>query len=116
MEAGPLDPGMVLGVEAGETTVMEDRDMATTKQKTATKKAATKATASKPKQAAKTKKDDAPDRVFAIRVTTKELDAIHKAAGPRNATKFIRRVAAAFAAGDEGVFKTVLREAREARS
>ena len=83
------------------------RKKTTTKTKTTTKKAT-------PKKASAGA--DRPGRVFAIRVTDKELAAIHKAAGPRNATRFVRAVAAAFAGGDEKAFRAVLKEAREARA
>ncbi len=53
--------------------------------------------------------------VFAFRLTEAERTAIHKTAGPRNATQFVRRVAAAFARKDEAAFKTVLKEASELR-
>ena len=79
--------------------------MATTKKKTTAKKTATR---SNPKT-------ERPARVFAIRVTDAELDAIHAAAGPRNASRFIRRVAAAFASGSEAEFRTVVKEARAGR-
>ncbi len=86
--------------------------------KTSTKKAATKKTtarkATKAKVSKPTKTNDA-NRVFAIRVTDAELAAIHKAAGPRNATRFVRAVAAAFAAEDEAAFRAVVTEARQAR-
>ena len=77
--------------------------------KTTRKKAAAKKPT--PKKASAT--TDRPSRVFAIRVTDKELAAIHRAAGPRNATRFVRAVAAAFAGGDEAAFRAVLKEARE---
>ena len=68
-------------------------------------------------EAAKEKKETGPkpNRVFAIRVTDAELAAIHNAAGPRNATRFVRAVAAAFAAEDEAAFRAVVKEARQAR-
>lgn len=74
----------------------------------------------KPKSARtrKPKADKAPKDelvVFAIRLTQAERDAIHEASGPRNATQFVRRVAAAFANADESAFKAVVRDAREAR-
>ena len=59
---------------------------------------------------------DRPGRVFAIRVTDKELAAIHKATGPRNATRFVRAVAAAFAGNDTKAFQVVLAEAKRARA
>ena len=52
--------------------------------------------------------------VFAFRLTEAERDAIHKTAGPARASRFVRRVAAAFAKQDEGAFKAVLKDAREA--
>lgn len=83
---------------------------------------ATKVKATKTEKAAKTpkppkeKKVKDATRTFAIRVSDAELAAIHKAAGPRNATKFIRQVAAAFAAGDQAAFKAVVEEAKAARA
>ncbi len=78
-----------------------------TKTKAATKKApAKKATAATQR----------PQRVFAIRITDAELAAIHKAAGPRNATRFVRAVAAAFAGNDTKAFQAVLAEAKRARA
>ena len=88
---------------------MEDT-MATKKKTTTRKKAATKP---------KAKKEKAPKLdlvVFAFRLTEVERTAIHKTAGPRNATQFVRRVATAFAKQDEAAFRAVLKEAREARS
>ncbi len=79
--------------------------------KTTKKKAAAKKPTPKKAPAAAQR----PQRVFAIRVTDKELTAIHKAAGPRNATRFVRAVAAAFANEDESAFRTVLKEARKLR-
>ena len=78
------------------------------------------AKAAKPAKQPKAKKERPPrepvgNRVFAIRVTDDELAAIHKAAGPRNATRFIRSVAAAFASEDDAAFRAVLKEARELR-
>ena len=64
---------------------------------------------------AKEPKGPVPNRVFAIRVTDEELDAIHRASGPRNATRLIRAVAAAFAAEDEAAFRAAIKEARELR-
>jgi hypothetical protein len=54
--------------------------------------------------------------VFAFRLTQAERDAIHKTAGPRNATQFVRRVAVAFANEDEKAFREVVKEAAEARA
>ncbi len=80
-------------------------------------KAAADAAPTRKKREQKSKQDTGPkpNRVFAIRVTDDELAAIHRASGPRNATRLIRTVAAAFAAEDEGVFRSVIKEARELR-
>ena len=129
----------VLGIEAERTTAMEEEMTAKKTTDTKAEKPAGAATATpvkptkprktaaktkaaekpKPKAAKPTKhkkeKGPKPNRVFAIRVTDEELAAIHKAAGPRNATRFIRAVAAAFAAEDEAAFRAVVQEARRAR-
>jgi len=68
----------------------------------------------KPKKE-KAPKGPKPDRTFAIRITSEELAAIHKAAGPRNATRVIRSVVAAFSQGDTKAFARVLEEAAQAR-
>ena len=114
-DAPPDALRMVLGIEADMPTAMEVDMTAknTTAKKTATTKAKAASTA-KAKKAAKPKTEK-PARVFAIRVTDDELAAIHKTAGPRNATRFVRAVAAAFAAEDEAAFRAVVKEAREAR-
>ena len=102
--------------------------------KAASKKAAngstaTKKTTAEPKQPAKpkaaksttptgAKKPRAPKEdlvVFAFRLTENERNQIHATAGPARASRFIRRVAAAFANEDEAAFRAVLKEARAAR-
>jgi outer membrane biosynthesis protein TonB len=126
---------MVLGIEPDRSTALEEamdetatvetttepkEDTPVSRKKTAKPKTKP-AKAPKPTKAAKqpkpkkAPKEPVPGRVFAIRVTDAELEAIHKASGPRNATRFIRSVAAAFANEDEGAFKAVLKEAREVR-
>ena len=88
----------------------------TSKQKAATRKVAAKTTAAKATAGKTAAKADKPNRVFAIRVTDDELAAIHEAAGPRNATRFIRATAAAFAGDDTKAFQAVLAEAKQARA
>ena len=85
----------------------------------AKKKSTTKKTA---KATAKTKTETpAPTQpkedlvVFAFRLTQAERDAIHKTAGPRKATQFVRRVAVAFANESDTEFRAVLKEAQPAR-
>ena len=80
----------------------------TTTKKRAAKKTSSKATAAKPKAGELC--------TFAIRITPAERDAIHKAAGPRRATRFVRELAIAAAHGDSKGIQRVLKEARGARS
>lgn len=91
---------------------------------TTTKKAKPAKAAAAPKAKTKTPaaakpevaKEKPGNRTFAIRITDDELEKIHKASGPRNAARFIRQVAAAFAAEDEGAFRTIVKESRAARA
>lgn len=53
--------------------------------------------------------------VFAFRLTEAERDAIHKAAGPARASRFVRTIAVAAAREDEVAIKATIKEAREAR-
>ena len=78
--------------------------MATTKTVSKKNAAAKKATS---KKAAKPKEDLV---VFAFRLTEAERAAIHKTAGPANASRFIRRVAGAFANEDVSAFRSVVKE------
>ena len=68
--------------------------------------------ATKPKKAeAKAKREKAPKEplvVFAIRLTEPERKAIHDAAGPRNATQFVRAVALAAAREDQAAFHAAI--------
>jgi hypothetical protein len=74
--------------------------------------------ASKPKKAAP--RDEAPKQaddsqelvVFAFRLTRAERDLIHKAAGPAKASKFVRSLAVAAAAGDEAAVKATMESFR----
>ena len=104
----------------------EEKDMTKRSKKRTTKKAGSRRAPSaakptkapKPTKTAKARKEkpaDAPNRVFAIRVTDEELAAIHKTAGPRNATRFVRAVAIAFSAEDDAAFRAVVKEAQAAR-
>ena len=98
---------------AAEEATVPTKTKAT--KKTKTSKAKTKlAKAPKPKKE-KAPKEPKPGRVFAFRCTTPELEAIHKTAGDRNASRLIRAVANAFANEDEGAFKAALMEARQLR-
>ena len=103
---------MVLGIEAEPPTASED-DMA---KKNSKKKAAAKS--KPPKKTAPAKRTAKAEElvVFAFRLTEAERDLIHKTAGPARASRYVRRIAAAFAKQDEGSFRAVLKEARETRS
>ena len=81
-------------------------------QKTTKNTSKTKATKAAPKKAAKAKEDLV---VFAFRLAEAERVKIHATAGPRNATHFVRTVAAAFANEDVKAFQAALKEARELR-
>lgn len=72
-----------------------------------TKKRAVKA----PKPARKEPKKKAQREelcVFAFRLTPEERDAIHKAAGPGKASKFVRALAVAAARNDAAAVKAIM--------
>jgi len=48
--------------------------------------------------------------VFAFRLTPEERDAIHKAAGPAKASKFVRALAVAAARNDEAAVRMIMKE------
>jgi len=52
--------------------------------------------------------------VFAFRLTEEERDAIHKAAGPAKASKFVRTLAVAAARNDEAAVKAILKAVQTA--
>jgi hypothetical protein len=84
--------------------------------KTGKAKAATPKT--KTPKASKPKKERAPKEdlmTFAFRMTKAESIALHKAAGPANASRTMRALAAAFVAEDRAVFETVVEDARQLR-
>ena len=63
----------------------------------------------------KPKKQKAPKEplvVFAFRLTEAQRDAIHKAAGPGKATRFVRSAALAAASGDRPAFEELLTAAK----
>ena len=47
--------------------------------------------------------------VFAFRLTAEERDAIHKAAGPAKASKFVRTLVVAAARNDEAAVKAIMK-------
>lgn len=80
------------------------------KQKTQTKIITVKKAETTPKKEKAPKEDLV---VFAIRLTEPERKAIHDAAGPRNATQFVRAVALAAARGDDAAFKSTIADAKK---
>ncbi len=50
--------------------------------------------------------------VFAFRLRAEDRDAIHKAAGPGKATRFVHAAALAVASGDTKVFEELAAQAR----
>jgi hypothetical protein len=47
--------------------------------------------------------------VFAFRLTAEERDAIHKAAGPAKASKFVRSLVVAAARNDEAAVRAIMK-------
>ena len=81
------------------------------KPKTTKKKATTKTRKPAAKAPAEPK-EKAPREelcVFAFRLTTEERNAIHKAAGPAKASKFVRSLAVAAARNDEAAVKAIMK-------
>ncbi len=66
----------------------------------------------KPAKEPKTKKEKAPQVVFAFRLSEADRDAIHKAAGPGKATRFVRAAALAAATGDTKAFEELTAQAK----
>jgi hypothetical protein len=84
--------------------------------KTAKPKAlAAKATAAK---AARPKREKPPKEdlmTFAFRMTKAESVALHNAAGPANASRTMRALAAAFVTEDRAAFDSIVEDARKLR-
>jgi hypothetical protein len=84
----------------------------TTKEKSTPKarKPAAKATAAKTVDKPETRAPREELCVFAFRLTPAERDAIHKAAGPAKASKFVRTLAVAAARNDETTVRAIMKE------
>lgn len=84
----------------------------TTKKKSTTKarKPGAKAPAAKTVDKPETKAPREELCVFAFRLTPAERDAIHKAAGPAKASKFVRTLAVAAARNDEAAVRAIMKE------
>ena len=109
-----------------ESTFQNDNTTAPATSKRKKPKAATraaaqkvkKATTPKPANAAKPKRERFPKEdlmVFAFRLTKAESAALHKAAGPANASRAMRALAGAFVAEDRAVFESIIEDARKLR-
>jgi hypothetical protein len=75
-------------------------------------KTAPKATA----KAAKPKRDKLPKEdfmTFAFRMPKAESAALHKAAGPANASRVMRALAAAFVSGDRAAFEQIVEDSKK---
>ena len=89
-----------------------------TKGKAAKKTAKSAAPKSKTPKAAKPKKEKAPKEdlmTFAFRMTKAESVALHRAAGPANASRTMRALAAAFVIEDRAAFESIIEDARKLR-
>lgn len=84
------------------------------KKKAAAEKTPKVAKTPKAAKAPHARKNEGPLMTFAIRLSPEESRAIHKAAGPRGASRFARNVLAAAAKGDVDLFLAALMSAREA--
>lgn len=69
-----------------------------------------KTSARQPKAASQSRGTGQPEElvVFAFRLTLKERESIHRAAGPANASRFVRSLAVAAAQRDEGAIRARL--------
>lgn len=104
-----------------DTTQAAATETKPSKGKAPKKSAKAKATTPKTKTAkvAKPKREKAPKEdlmTFAFRMTKAESVALHKAAGPANASRIMRGLAAAFVAEDRAVFESIVEDARKLRS
>lgn len=105
-----------LGIGTTAPAAPEDRTMEPNTEKP-TKKSKRTAKATKPKAAKepKPKKENTPKEplvVFAFRLSEADRDAIHKAAGPGKATKFVLAAALAAAKQDSKTFDELTTQAK----
>ena len=102
-------------MQTAATTETKNKKGKAQKKAAKAKAAAPKAKAAK---AAKPKKERAPKEdlmTFAFRMTKAESVALHRAAGPANASRTMRALAAAFVAEDRAAFESVVEDARKLR-
>jgi hypothetical protein len=110
-----------IAMEIKEKVETEDtsKPVKATKVKTARAAKAKVGKRSKAAKVAKPKKERKPKEenlmVFAFRLSKPESEALHAAAGPANASRTMRSLAAALAAEDADAFKVLVAEARKLR-
>src|SRR5262245_60319377 len=83
--------------------------------KKTTKKTAKIPTEAKPAKAARVKVPKEDLMTFALRMPKASSVALHKSAGPRNASKVVAALADAFVKGDRVAFEAIVDTAREQR-
>ena len=105
---------IALGIEGEAPTATEDSTMATTTDKTSkkSKKSTPKAKAAKESKPMREKAPREPQVVFAFRLSEADRALIHKAAGPAQATRFVRTAALAAAGADRKAFDTLVEQAK----
>jgi hypothetical protein len=85
-----------------------------------TKAAPPKTKSAKAEKPAKPKRERKPKEenlmVFAFRIPKAESEALHAAAGPANASRTMRALAAAFVREDRAAFELIVEEARKLRA
>ena len=102
-------------MQTAATTETKNKKGKAQKKAAKAKAAAPKAKAAK---AAKPKKERAPKEdlmTFAFRMTKAESVALHRAAGPANASRTMRALAAAFVAEDRAAFEAIVADAKKLR-
>ena len=95
-------------MDATEKTTKKEATVKTDPAIKSSKKSA-KAKATKEPKPKRVKAPKEPQVVFAFRLTEQQREAIHKAAGPGKATRFVRSAALAAASGDRPAFEELLK-------
>lgn len=81
-------------------------------------KAKTAARKTETPKAAKPRREKGPKEdlmTFAFRMAKTESAALHKAAGPANASRVMRALASAFVAEDRALFESIVEDAKKLR-
>jgi hypothetical protein len=105
--------------EATETPVATKPKKEKTRKAKVAKPKAAKAKAPKapkPRQEKAEREDRSDWKTFALRMPSSESAALHKAAGPANASKVMRALAGAFVTGDRAAFEAIVEDAKKLRA